>query len=1364
MMIILREDLALRHLDPPALRRLTASYRDVSVQSLPHVGLRNDPQCRRPLLSWPRCGLWHRSSSHSARVRASHGATECAVNAKYYLRVGRDAPSSYKLLATSVRNLRNVLEEVEDDYDQTRTLGPDDVKLLNQIGRSHDILSRLDLALQSYRCSAHKDVNMNAVSDLKTALDVTTHQLRLAFEAITTGDIPLKLDMRNIPDHARASASIEDSSASRSRKSSMWSLGQRDSARSPGASDATSVHNERSERYSGEEKQVLSPSACSASESRASMDFRAPFADPLSMGIEDATSFILGGGDDDLGMSAYARPVSSRSRAESNVSTATETFVSAPVSPDLERKPSGPSGQPSITDGPAAPTIDVKAANMQYPDDVNSGERAEGHAEGRRESEAKIEESHLSPDTATRELAMKRTRTNSNASVTGSTTPDAEISTSAASESEGLSTKSEKTISRPGSSHQAIAGVDATSEGKSLEEILPAPPASAPLPPSSRPPSPPKIRTRSLPVGAADESKPARQLEPEPNDLVEDLSKSIERAFDGGQSASLAKPSTPPQSTAESASDVPADQQETKSPPAPTRRPPPPPPAIRRSNANVKLKSTQSKYRITNDAPENSSSDDELYSTSRPASPVKVTSPAPVQSPPLATPTIQIDQSALDDASDKKDADSSLDDAKDHETSETSDDGPQLPQSVYTPPSSAKPPIFAKPKGSDSSNDQSPSHVTEAKPPQSPPAPQSPPSQHNSPRPRSSQSSQSSPPLQSSELPPSVQKRVEAAVRAGDKLLAKEIEARFQREGKPPPVPPRPPKSRYVNNRPRATTTNSSPAIVEEKEISVPEPGLELDENLLATKPRNPRLVPRISVDHALNVAGTDFPQAPEPAESLDGTRHARSASTSQLPPPQLSARSSHSPGLNGHRLTGWYGPGADDTSQSALDAERIEHIEHFWNSMDWDNAGEYLMGYLESLVEQDNMAVVRRIRHLLAVAATYKGDIQHAITLFLSVLDFSETADLNKPGNCEACYWLGDLYAMSNLRDEALLAYCAAQWGGVFNDPDEPHLTDLIRAEQEAVQLGSPKSEFKARWSQEGKEGCGTILDPKILPPAVVKHLFETEPRRDGRMVPLERIFSLDPNKPRSSALFSLSSSPQWAKFRRNKISSFHFLPNGPWPLQYDPTFTMANVKRERLLSFECDLLSVLQSKDGEAKIPKTAPMSLSKMDCFTCNDLGWLITSVRDCLRMLEMEWSEVANEQGGFFVVRNTLMDGPTKLATMKMATVHYFAISLFRQTFRTSYGVEICSHGVSSARIMEPSNLEYEKGVHHTEPRRIRKVIREALEEADKRRPKTRRRVSSVGLGISRASSEEQQQPARVGERGNPPPVPPRMSKA
>ena len=164
-----------------------------------------------------------------------------------------------------------------------------------------------------------------------------------------------------------------------------------------------------------------------------------------------------------------------------------------------------------------------------------------------------------------------------------------------------------------------------------------------------------------------------------------------------------------------------------------------------------------------------------------------------------------------------------------------------------------------------------------------------------------------------------------------------------------------------------------------------------------------------------------------------------------------------------------------------------------------------------------------------------------------------------------------------------------------------------------------------------------------------------------------------------------------------------------------------MANVQRGRLLTYECDMLAVFNA-NAEAKIPKSSAMTLNRIESFTATDLDWLITTIRDCLRVLEMEWSEVVNVEGSWFVVRYSFMQA-------KIATTYYFSISLFRQSLRSGYGVDICPDGICSARIVR-ADWEHQKGVHNSESKRVKKLIREFLDEAAKQQTKVRRKESSA----------------------------------
>jgi hypothetical protein len=97
------------------------------------------------------------------------------------------------------------------------------------------------------------------------------------------------------------------------------------------------------------------------------------------------------------------------------------------------------------------------------------------------------------------------------------------------------------------------------------------------------------------------------------------------------------------------------------------------------------------------------------------------------------------------------------------------------------------------------------------------------------------------------------------------------------------------------------------------------------------------------------------------------------------------------------------------------------------------------------------------------------------------------------------------------------------------------------------------------------------------------------------------------------------------------------------------------------------------------------------------------------------LEIEWSEVIIDYGPKFLARY-------KVAGDGIATSLFFSIPIYRLSFRPGYGVEICSDGIFSSRIqnVEPKG---EKGVGGEEVKRVKKIIKEALEMAAKRQEAT-----------------------------------------
>ena len=95
--------------------------------------------------------------------------------------------------------------------------------------------------------------------------------------------------------------------------------------------------------------------------------------------------------------------------------------------------------------------------------------------------------------------------------------------------------------------------------------------------------------------------------------------------------------------------------------------------------------------------------------------------------------------------------------------------------------------------------------------------------------------------------------------------------------------------------------------------------------------------------------------------------------------------------------------------------------------------------------------------------------------------------------------------------------------------------------------------------------------------------------------------------------------------------------------------------------------------------------------------------------------MEWSEVIIDHGPkVFAHYQVAGDGA--------ATIHFFSIPIYRLSFRPGYGVDICSDGICSSRI-QSVETKTEKEVHSEEMRRVKKMIKEALEMAAKRQEAT-----------------------------------------
>lgn len=309
--------------------------------------------------------------------------------------------------------------------------------------------------------------------------------------------------------------------------------------------------------------------------------------------------------------------------------------------------------------------------------------------------------------------------------------------------------------------------------------------------------------------------------------------------------------------------------------------------------------------------------------------------------------------------------------------------------------------------------------------------------------------------------------------------------------------------------------------------------------------------------------------------------------------------------------------------------------------------------------------------------------------------------------GDCAAAYWLGDTYAILGRKYEALMAFCIAEHGPLFQGSEGYHLHKCIRAEQAACQNSSSRSDFKLfldrKMLKKEPTASGSIFDTGILSVNSANQFLESV------SWPPEKL-RLDQNQSRANNLRERHlQHGAWQEIYMLQLEDSLLESQAAWPMPFDPNFTMANVVNETMTVDDGDLITLTSSFRAAKTIPK-AP-AFSRMDHFTCPDLRWLILAVRQCLSSLQIEYFETPDSKPpGFAASYDTIESG--------IATKHSFSIVLFRPSLRPGYGVEVCPDGICSARIVR-SEAKFDRGVHQDEARRMKKQIREYLDAARER---------------------------------------------
>ena len=412
----------------------------------------------------------------------------------------------------------------------------------------------------------------------------------------------------------------------------------------------------------------------------------------------------------------------------------------------------------------------------------------------------------------------------------------------------------------------------------------------------------------------------------------------------------------------------------------------------------------------------------------------------------------------------------------------------------------------------------------------------------------------------------------------------------------------------------------------------------------------------------------------------------------------------------------------------------RMDHICSSWNSRQWYMTESYLIRHL-SMVQYDH-EIARKVRHLLGVCASYRGQWQRALEYFISVVNkpVQELHQLDC-GDKAAFYWLGDTYSLLQRNEEALLAYCLA---GSCDDLPlgsfTPRSSRCLLVNQERLRQTVSKSSFKDIWADasfyNGYAPRGVILHCAVVNQSVAQLCLQSS--------------DLTPDKcsihgaNRSAPAQSESHMPISDMLL---IAPSHLESASCWPMPHDPTFNLQAVVQGSLIAKHTDILEVLQQTPEALHFSKSFLPNLSDSHCV---DLRRLITAVRESLQTLAMRWHEVVSLNGVFFLARHDSIDG-------HIATLDYFRIEVTSFALRNGFGLNSCSQITGRAR---KTNTYYHNNgsLDGATKRELKCCLRAAIESACARHAtagsSTTAGASRLLLRLSRGASASASAPASV----------------